>query len=563
MTLGLLLTTIGGCAPAPSAARSAAPSVDQGEPRPPKVLTLVIQKEPNTLHYDVGPGGDVVRGGGTVDVMHITHEYLVVEDDRGRWVPRLAGEQLSVEKGTWRLNPDGTMDTVWKLLPNVRWHDGTPFTSDDLLFAFNVKKDPAVPYVWGAAVRLMQSAAAPDPLTFVIHWSSTFVDADQALALTPMPRHLLYDLYEAQKAEFVNSARFTTEFIGLGPYKLVNWESASHIEFARFDDYFRGRPPLDRVIVRFSSDPNAIVASMLSDAADLMPPTSLDVELALEVRRRWEGTGNIVHADLNGRLNFLEIQHRPELAQPRNGLTNTLVRRAFLHGIDRPTLVEVMTQGLAPVADSWFPPDHELRSQLESAIPQFPYDLARAQTVLAQAGWVRSSDGVLTHQSSGERFEVMLASLERGGGTEKLLNTIADGWKTLGARVNLNVIPSVLSRNEEYRVQLPGLEVRNLPYNRFYRDRNHSRSVASEANRWTGVNYGGYGNPKVDALLDALNVTIDPQQRLFLHRELLQEQLGDLPNLPLYWLVDPVLALKGVKGIKPRGLWNFFEYDKD
>src|SRR5205807_1434232 len=110
-------------------------------------------------------------------------------------VPQLATEQISVDGGTWRVNADGTMDTVWHLRPNVTWQDGAPFTADDLMFSFTVYKDPKIPTREGPTLALMQSAAAPDPLTFAVHWTQPFVRANEAIGLEPLPRHLLGDLY--------------------------------------------------------------------------------------------------------------------------------------------------------------------------------------------------------------------------------------------------------------------------------------------------------------------------------------------------------------------------------
>src|SRR5207248_7059273 len=114
------------------------------------------------------------------------------------------------------------------------------------------------------------------------------------------------------------------------------------------------------------------------------------VDDALEVKRRWEGTGNQVVADLSGRLRHVELQHRPEIARPVNGMTNPLVRQAMYQAIDRRTLTDVTNPGLnVPTADSWIPPNHELRPDVESAIPQLPYDPTRSQQLLAQLAGAR------------------------------------------------------------------------------------------------------------------------------------------------------------------------------
>jgi peptide/nickel transport system substrate-binding protein len=494
------------------------------------------------------------------------HDYLVVADDAGARRAQLVTEPLSIERGTWRVNADGTMDTTWKLRPNVKWHDGTPFTAEDMLFSFNVYKDPEIPNRAGAAVQAMASASAPDPQTFVVRWSRVYVDADQAVGLVPMPRHLLEDTYRNEKAGFVNSPLFTSEFVGLGPYRLVKWESGAHMDLARFDDYYQGRPPLDTVLVRFLDDPNTMVANILSGNVDVVLPEGVDLDAAVEVRRRWEGTGNQVFVGLTGALRHVEIQHRPDYAQPRNGMTVRAVRQALYHATDRQALADVMNHGLAPAADSWFPPNHELYPQVQASIPQFPYDLNRAQALLAQAGWTRGPDGILVHQPSGERFELE-ARNAAGSGAEKSINVLVEGWKASGVQVNINIIPRALSADREYRGTLPGAGVTALRYETLWADRLHSTQASSPANRWAGVTRPGYSNPRVDTLLDQLASTIPPSERLALHRQLLQEAFSDVALIPLYWELSPVLALQGVKNIgKHAGninTWNMFDWDVD
>src|SRR4029434_4832978 len=155
----------------------------------------------------------------------------------------------------WRVNADGSMDMTWRLRPNVKWHDGTAFTSADMVFSLEVLKDRALPPTASAgSLRLMESATAPDDLTFVVHHSQVDAAASEATGLIPLARHVFEDLYRTDKAAFVNSSRFRSDFVGLGPYRVTNWELGSFIELARFDDYFAGRPPFDSVLVRFVHD---------------------------------------------------------------------------------------------------------------------------------------------------------------------------------------------------------------------------------------------------------------------------------------------------------------------
>lgn len=100
---------------------------------------------------------------------------------------------------------------------------------------------------------------------------------------------------------------------------------------------------------------------------------------------------------------------------------------------------------------------------------------------------------------------------------------------------------------------------------RFWTAHGYSGNISSAANRWTGRNRGGYINQQVDALLEKLAVTIDPSEALPLHRQLLQEMMNDVAFMPLYFDINSIVMLKGVKGpIGGTSLdWNFFEWDKE
>jgi peptide/nickel transport system substrate-binding protein len=342
-----------------------------------------------------------------------------------------------VEKGTWRINPDNTMTTTWRIHQNVKWHDGAPFTSDDLMFTFTVMTDREVPNIVGET-RIMQRAVQPDPYSLEIHWSGPYVRANEAPWLFPMPRHILEDTYRRDKASLPDHPWLTSEFVGVGPYRLARWERGSHMEFTRFDEYFRGRPPLDRVVMRFIPDPNTLVAALLAGDIDVIPLIPLELDTAREISRRWEGTGNRALGALSGRFITVETQHRAEFARPVDGLSNRTVRQAFYQAIDRGQLTEAITGGLAPAADSWFFPSHELRPEVEAFIPRFPYDVAAAQRLLEQVGWTRGRDGGLVHRQTGETLSLVLGA-ERAA--QRTGSIVADTPVSAPAESRVETIP--------------------------------------------------------------------------------------------------------------------------
>ncbi len=553
----ILLVLATACSPAgPGQGGGAA---DQAQARGPKTLTIGLLREPATIDGFTGQGGS---RGGAGEAGALMHNLLTVQDPFEVDQPQLAVELPSVEKGTWQVNADGSMDITWKLQPNARWHDGTPFTAADVVFSLTLHKDPDLAHAYTGQARMMQSATAPDPQTLVIHWSRIDVRALDTRVISPVAKHLLDGLYTSDKDGFIISARFTTDFVGLGPYQMVRWEPGSHIEMARFDAYWKGRPPLDRVVIQFIRDPNTLLANVLAGSVDLVAPPSIEIEQAAELKRRWEGTGNVVRVEPIPRIQYLELQLGPEMARPRNGFPLLPVRQALSHALDRDTLAEVMTLGLGPAADSWYRPDEPVRRDVESGIPKFPHDRARAQQLLAQAGWTPGADGALIHGSSSERFETEVWMNPQS--SEKALAIIADQWKAIGLDPKPSVIPPARAEDREYTAQHPGplltggfLDTLLARYD--------SRDIASAANRWSGRNRAGYVNPRADALLDQLATTIDPRARLPLMREQVQTLMEDVAFVPLYWEPRPMLALRAVRAdIHPHNVgWNAETWDKE
>src|SRR5438876_1860254 len=194
------------CAPtAPSTPSAGSQSVAPSAPsRGPKILTLAVQRELKGFAKFTGAAaGGGNPGAGNNQISKIGHSYLALDDGTGTFIPQLAFELPSIEKGTWRVNPDGTMDTTWKLRPNVKWHDGTPFTAEDLVFGSALFRDTDFPVP--PEERLLQVAytSAPGPLTFVVHWKGTVSTANIPTDFDPMPRHLLEDLYRADKQQIL------------------------------------------------------------------------------------------------------------------------------------------------------------------------------------------------------------------------------------------------------------------------------------------------------------------------------------------------------------------------
>ncbi len=168
----------------------------------------------------------------------------------GRLVPRLAESVPSIENGLWVVSPDGRMETTWKLRPNARWHDGTPFTSADLVFTSTVVQDRDLPMFREPIYTAVESVVARDPQTLVVSWRQPQIFADtlfqnSTVQSGPFPRHLLESAYLDTKSTLTSLPYWGEEFVGTGPFRLREWLRGSHVVLAANDDYVLGRPKID------------------------------------------------------------------------------------------------------------------------------------------------------------------------------------------------------------------------------------------------------------------------------------------------------------------------------
>ncbi len=544
---------------APNGEPTAAPTSQAADSAPTsKVLTVIIRSEPSDL-LGLGPSGTTTAA---AEVKPIFHDALSRRDERGQVKPLLANDLPSVERGTWRVLPDGGMVMTWNLKPNITWQDGAPFTSADIAFTYAVRKDSEATRAGNGPghIELISAVETPDPMTVVVRWSSAYYDAAESSALDPLPKHLLDGL---DRSALMSSPLVGDQVVGLGPYRLVEWQRGSQMTFTRYDSYFRGRPTMDRVMVRFVADPTDQIAAITDGAADVVIPAGMDPTLVPELKERWFRAGNEALLGLTGRLNLLEPQLRPEAARPRNGFTNLQVRQAFYGSLDRQTLAESITNKIAPPADSWIRPDHPLRKEVETAIPQYPFDIFQAGRLLEFAGWSRGPDGMLANTQTGEPF-----AFEVWGrpGSDRITSEVADAWTATGAQTSATMIPPERANDRRYEAQRPGLLVSQVPERLVWERHLHSRDVPTPANNWTGANGSGYSNAQIDEMIDRLAGAIDPGGQVAYQRQLLFAVMGDLPIMPLYWDVAPAMVRKGVKALIVPGAYttaNIFDWDKD
>src|SRR5439155_7113346 len=389
------LILLAACAPAPASSTSASSARSSSEPG--RVKTIILAVSNAVLVLPVA--GSNTTSGGWQSVNELYAEGLVTSDrDVRRPVPRLAASVPSLENGSIEVLADGRMKTTFPLRRDVTWHDGTPFTVRDLLFTFELAKDPDVPQLNVEATGLMTSVEAPDDYNLVIWWKAPYYQADSIglRAFWPLPRHLLEQPYRSlDPLGFTNLPYWTTDFVHLGPFRLAEFRAGSEIEFAAYDGYFLGRPKVDRVIVRVFNDEVALYSAALADSVDVLMDNSLGPELGLDLKDAWDASGAGTVCLGTGTTRFLapqldpRVQENPALLAPR-------VRRALLLAIARPATSEVVQHGHREfVANSLLPPGDRMYDAVKEGFAHYTFDPARARTSLGELGWNPGVDGSL------------------------------------------------------------------------------------------------------------------------------------------------------------------------
>lgn len=553
------------CAPAAPSSPGSIADGAASAPHQRKILRIGIGEESKDF---LGP-----LSSESTSVYRIGDAGLTTYDSQKNIFPMIAAEVPSLDAGTWKIFPDQTMEVTWKLRPNAKWHDGQPLTADDYVFFFEYLAHPETILNRLGWTPLVDKVTAVDNQTLVIHLKGFHIQADEAHAssnplVRAFPRHILGSLWAAgDVAGISNSAHWREKFVGVGPYKLVKWERGSYMEFARFDDFVLGRPPLDGIMLKFYGDINTMTASILADDIDLIWEGSLRAQQAVDLNRRWEGTGSKVLTGLSGSLRHLLHQARLDMDVRPVALRDPAVRRALFQAIDREAVGESDHLGLAPLADSYIPPDDPRRQipEFRASIIQYPLDRDRALRELEGLGWRRGGDGVLVNQN-GERFEFELRGLG-GEPVDTFAPVVLDSLRRIGVVANLN-LQAAQGRDRSFTALSSGMEFGSNGHITLETARFATNQVAAPVNRYAGYNSSGYSNPRLDELYDRLESTIRPEQRDPIQAQILRFVLTELPSMPLYWNVVGTAMRAPVKNVPPPTFaradgWNVFQWDME
>jgi peptide/nickel transport system substrate-binding protein len=502
--MGLLLLFAAACAApvGPSPQGGTAPG--GGGTGPAGTKTLVVGIVGNAEGFGFGGSGGVT-GGGWATASEIHSNGLVTSEAQNRQpIGAIAEAVPSLNDGSMSVLPDGRVRVVYRLRKNVTWQDGVPLTADDLVFSHRAAADPGLPFTTQArqVVQQIESTAAPDPHTFEITFKHPYYQA-ATMGLRPFwpyPRHLLeepFDRYQASgnSDDFLNLPYWTGEYVHLGPFRLTEFDPGDGLTFRAYDGYFRGRPKLDVVKLKYYANDNVLFSNLLAGAADIFLDSTLRPELERQLAERWQADrgGKVIPVAGDGGR-YVTPQFRPEF-QVEPAMLDPRVRAAFYHALDRDAFAEAQLRSdLA--AYGIRPPSDLFHDATKDALRRYAYDPNRARELLQGLGWIIGPDSKLRNAADGRAFHTAVSS---NPGADAQVAILADSWRRIGADVDELIVSAALMRDNEYLARYPGWE---LTGNRADAMLNRlSAPPSSAATRWAGNNRGGFADPVAEQLV--------------------------------------------------------------
>jgi peptide/nickel transport system substrate-binding protein len=493
-------------------------------PAPAADLTIGRATEQNSLDPQFSDLGNDVA---TAENMF---ESMIEFDSKLRIHPSLAVSWRLLDPLTWEI----------KLRPGVTFHDGTPFTGDDVAFSLKRARDvPNSPGPLASFVRPVRQTEVIDPLTLHIH--------------TDQPTPLLMDMVgrifivPAKLGASVTTEDFSAgrAMIGTGPYRFRQALPGDRVVVAANHGYWGDKPAFDMVTLKFLANAAARSAALLSGAVDVIeqiPPSDISVFQNRQDVALYSVTSTrmIYLAMDQGRDDSPFITDKDGAPLKTNPLKDRRVRLALSKLINRPAIVERVVSGAGEAAGQIVP---DGMGGYEPSLQPMAFDPDGAKQLLAEAGYPNGFG--LTVHGSNNRFP----------NDSQLTQALGQMFSRGGLKVNgVEVLP--------YNVYAPGATARKYSLFIF----SYGSVASSSLNGLSGVlatydkeagtgslNRARYSNPAFDALLKQAATEFDEAKRNQLLADATRVAMEDAGILPIYWQKLYWAARKGLVVDPDRG----------
>ncbi len=538
ISMPLIVSILQACAPAPAAPTQ--PEAPKEEFQPTRrggggLLKLLWWQAPVILNAHLSSGTKDFDGS------RIFTEPLAAYDPDGEVFPILAAEVPSVEKGT--LDREGRW-VIWRLKRGVVWHDGHPFTADDVVFTWEYIMDPATAATTRGSYTNIKVVEKVDDYTVKVVfeeptpiWHDPFVGGRGHI----FPKHLIAP-YKGQNAR---NSPYNLKPVGTGPYKLVEFRPGDII-IAEINDKYHvpNRPFFDRLELKGGGDATSAARAVLQTG---------EYDFAWNMQVEWDvlaslekmGIGRVInypgasteHIQLNYTDPWTEVDgERSSIKTKHPFFSDPKVRKAFSYAINRKLIVDELygAGGQVGIYMVFNPKKY---------VPEggsWEFNLEKAARLLDEAGWRRGPDGV--RQKDGKRMKVLFQTSVNPV-RQKTQAIIKKDLESIGVEVELKAVVSDVFFSSD-----PG---NPDTYSHFYADMQMyttgpgspdpqafmekwtSWQVAQKANKWAGRNIERYQNPEYDRLWNQARTELDPVKRAEIIRRMNQMVIDDVVVIPV------------------------------
>ncbi len=428
---------------------------------------------------------------------------------------------------SWDVSSDQKTIT-FHLKPNLKWADGQPLTSEDVLFTWKTVTDDKTRSPYGADYKLVKRAEAPDSNTFKVTYAQPYAPAlDSWSGLHILPKHLLKD-------QDINNTPFSRNPVGSHYYQLDQWKKGESLSLKRNPNATQGQAKIDHLVSRIIPDRAAQFLELMADNIDSMSLNS--IQYARIFPSRPDLTAKIAqYKELGNSYTYLGFNLK------RKPFDDLRVRQAINYAIDKQEIIDGVLLGLGlPVASPYKPGTRWSNPKLQP----YPYDPHKAIALLKEAGFEdHDHDGILDRNGQPLSFEILTnQNKER----EMSAVLVQRRLKEIGIDVKIRVVEwatfiSRFIKTGDFNVVLLGWGLGLEPdqFNIW-----HSSQQAPGQ-----FNFIGYKNPKVDKLLEAGRLELNPDKRMKIYHDFSEILLEDSPVVYLFAGYGLPAIHKRVKGI--------------
>ena len=450
----------------------------------------------------------------------VFYEPLAGWDKEGNLIPQLAAEVPTKANGG--LSEDGTT-VIWKLKKDVKWHDGKPFTADDVVFTWEYAADPATAAYTTGAYKDIKVEKIDDFTVKVIFAKPTPFWADPFVGVAGMiiPKHHFGEYKGAKSRE----APANLKPVGTGPYKFADFKPGDILSGTRNESYHvANRPHFDTFEIKGGGDAVSAARAVLQTGEyDYAWDTLVEDEVLKRMETGGRGkisaaaAGDIEFVTLNTTDPWTEVDgERSSVKTKHPTLSDPAVRQAINLLIDRDS-IQKFIYGRAGAATASFVNEPK---QFKSTKLKYEFSIEKANKILDDAGWKKGSDGI--REKDGKKLKYVFQT-SINAPRQKVQAIIKQACQRAGIDIELKSVTasvffsSDVANPDTYTKLYVDMEMYTTtqpqPDPERFLNQFTSWEIATKENKWLGRNVSRYSDPAADEAYKAAQKELDPAKR--------------------------------------------------